>query len=196
MKIKEYNSVGVVARFNVPETIEEFDQSAKRAGAVLDEAIDNIAYRTCLAEFREALVSKLEEATEIIRTSVNTDKKDRDGDPVVKYTETEQQYVKRVMATGLITIEEVQKIADAISTSIVFDASARERKAPTPKKTNKKWLAIAQAIIDKGDKAVGHVSQKLAKSLGHPVGGSLEELAKAIAEDVARSEAATLALLS
>ena len=52
MRKVEYSSLGNTIALGVPSTVEEFDQNAKRAGACLDEATNNVVYRGMLANFR------------------------------------------------------------------------------------------------------------------------------------------------
>jgi len=138
MKTKEYSSLGLKVPFEVPETVEEFDTNAKRVGACLDEAINNVIYRGSLAEFRDEFCSKLEAQTSIER---NTEPVMKDGKPVVKdgaevtrYSETEGDYVKRVCATKNVEADSFQTLANEVANATKFDASAAERKPSAPKK--------------------------------------------------------------
>lgn len=52
MKKVEYSSLGLALNLSVPDSVEEFDKNAKRAGACLGEATNNVVYRGMLADFR------------------------------------------------------------------------------------------------------------------------------------------------
>lgn len=150
MKQKQYNSLGVTVNLNVPESVEEFDQNAKRIGACLDEAINNVVYRGSLAEFRDAFTTKVEETHQVERKTESTGKKDSDGNDIVKYAETEGEYIKRVCATKGIEAAQLQSLADEVAAGIVFDASATERKPAAPKKLAEDYKNVAIQLIDAG----------------------------------------------
>lgn len=144
--------------------------NAKRAGACLDEAINNVVYRGSLAEFRDVFLhgraadadkgitalSGIEDITGIERKTKPVLK---DGKPVVKdgveasvYDETESDYFKRVVAEKGGEATQFQSVADEIAAAIAFDASARERKAPAgPKKLAAKYVTTAKAILASGN---------------------------------------------
>jgi len=150
MKQAKYKSLGLEVRFNVPETVDEFDSNAKRVGACLDEATNNVIYRGSLAEFRDALCDKVGEAYGIDRQTKDSGRKNTDGTPIMVYDETEADYIDRVVSTKGIKREELQPLADAVASGIEFDASARERKAPKSPTIPKWALEQAKGIIASG----------------------------------------------
>ena len=120
---KTYNSLGLDIPFEVPETVEEFDRNAKKEGACLAEAINNVIYRGSLAEFRDIFLHgreevKNKETGEVTVTGIDgidmitgIERKSvvvmKDGKPVVKDGEevtkwdtddSEATYFKRVCA--------------------------------------------------------------------------------------------------
>jgi len=106
MKQQKYSSLGLDVNLSVPETLDEFDANAKKAGACLAEAISNVVYRGSLAEFRYHFlhgisqqeidedkehatfaegtqpIQGVEDLTKIERKTVQV--KDKAGNPVVK----------------------------------------------------------------------------------------------------------------
>jgi len=150
MKTKTYKSLGLNVNLSVPETVEEFDTNAKRIGACLEEATNNCVYRGSLTEFRSNLCDKVESTQGVERKTKDTGKKDSEGKAILAFDESEADFIERVVATKGIKVEDLQPIADEVANAIVFDASARERKAPTPKKLAAKYSANAKAIIDQG----------------------------------------------
>jgi hypothetical protein len=178
VKKQEIRSLGLILNVSVPSSVQEFDQLGKREGACLDEATNNVLYRSVLAEFRDTFCEKIEADTKIERKTRETTKKDKDGNPVVVFDETEGDYMKRVCAQLSRTPESFQSVADAVVAAIVFDPSATERKAAGPKKLPKLYLDIAQSVIDQG--AAEKVAAKLSGIVGTTVSPTLEGLANAI----------------
>lgn len=117
------NTLGFKLGFNVPSTVEEFDQLAKRSGAALDEAIKNVIYRSVMNVFRDTFlhgrdeekdeagnvkvpaIKGLDEKTGIERKSKVTKPEARNEkgeitqEEVSSWDESEQKYFDRVMAT-------------------------------------------------------------------------------------------------
>lgn len=164
MKQAKYSSLGLDVNFSVPSTIEEFDTNAKRVGACLDEATNNVIYRGSLAEFRENFCAKLEEVAKVDRMTKATDKKDDKGNPIEVYIETEADFVKRVVSTTKKPIESWQSLADEVAKAIVFDASQRERKPAAPKKLGADYKATAEKVI--ANKNQAKLVALVAKDLG------------------------------
>lgn len=182
MQNKEYKSLGLSLSFQVPDSVEEFDANAKRAGACLDEAINNIVYRGSLAEFRDTFLTKVEEETGIERTTEekpSPTKADPNNTTTV-YTESEAVYFKRVCAEKGCEPTEFQDLANQVAAAIVFDASAAERKPAGPKKLAKMYLASADEVIAKN--AVPKALTKINEALGLSLTPDLtrEQLAAAI----------------
>lgn len=157
MKTKTYSSLGLEVVFTVPESVEEFDTNAKRAGACLDEATNNVIYRGSLAEFREQFCERLASETDIARFSKplldkeNKPRKDAEGNELITYTESEADFVKRVCAEKGVEVTAFQTIATAIGAGITFDASARERVSRLPVKLKAEYLNTADRILQSGD---------------------------------------------
>jgi len=177
MTQQEYKSLGLAVKFEVPASVDEFDSNAKKVGACLSEAINNIVYRTSLAQFRDEFlhgrkgdaekgitaVEGVEAMTGIARKTdpVMKDGKPvvEDGEPVTTYAESEAKYFNRVLvqlvADGKYPSEEealasFQRMADETAAGIKFDASASERKATGPKKLAQKFKVVAARILANG----------------------------------------------
>lgn len=172
MTQQTFSSLGVDFKHDVPATVEEFDQNAKKAGQCLVEAIANVVYRNSLASFRDAMiygldavkdaegnvtrakVPGLEEITGIKRLT----KTQKRGDKEVQVPdESEMTYVKRVCAekgwegTDDAADPNLQAIADAIAVHIKFDASAAARQPAGPKKLPEDYLNAAKRIYANGN---------------------------------------------
>lgn len=214
MKTKEYSSLGLDVPLSVPDSVQEFDLNAKRDGACLEEAVNNVVYRSALAEFREVFlhgrkevkdsngnttapgIDGVEQTTGISRKSVEKEltSKDEDGKPKVVdvYDESEAVYFRRVCAQLAADrkqpldeiIKSFQPLASAVAASIKFDASAEARQPSGPKKLPKSYLEAAKKVIDAGKG--DHVAALLKESLGREVTVSVEGLAAAMQEDVAQ----------
>lgn len=161
MKTQTYKSLGLSVNLSVPESVAEFDANAKRAGACLEEAINNCVYRGSLADFRYsflhgldedkekniAAVPGIEQTTKIERLTKPTGRKDKDGADILVYNETEADYFARVCVEKKVEATAYQALADTIAKTITFDASARERKPSLPKKLAQKYKDTATAIM-------------------------------------------------
>ncbi len=213
MVTKEYSSLGLTIPFQVPGTVEEFNENAKRPSACLDEAVNNIVYRNSLAEFRDVFlhgrkevkgqdgqvkvteIKGVEQLSGVERLTETKELKEKEADGLVKtvdvFTESEAVYFKRVC--GILakqqerSIDDVvkgyQSLANTVAASIDFDASASERKPAGPKKLPKAYLEVAQRAITAGK--ADKLAGLLADSLGRQVGLTVEELAVAMQEDEA-----------
>jgi hypothetical protein len=182
MTTQEIRSLGLKITIpGVPSTYEEFDTMAKKPLAALKAAISNEAYRGWLPMFRDLFlhgqkaeaatdgkpavpeVKGVEDITGIPRNTtpvLGKDKKPviKDGEPVVKFSETEDDYFDRVAATlvseGKFNDEDAakasfQSLADEVAALIPFDPSVSERKPSGPKKLAAKYkIAAAKAITN------------------------------------------------
>lgn len=190
------NCLGFKLAVNVPSSVEEFDQMAKKTGAALLSATMNVVYRSWNNQFRAAFASFIEtqtgikRLTEVVKNKDGSDKIDAEGNVVEKYTETEADYVDRAFAHLVHTekkaatvealqaayAEDAQRIADGIA----FDPSESEKAPAGPKKPAKKNLAIAEDLVKRG--RLEEVAAKLAAYLGHPIEATVEAVALAIGE--------------
>jgi hypothetical protein len=170
METKEFNSLFVKVPIQVPSTVTEFDDNAKRAGACLGEAINNVVYRSVLNDFRDLLIHGREaskpgetpvvEAVDGLETytgiSRKTEKKTVGKKEVEVYSETESEYIKRVCAAKAWDLDnptELQQFATEIAKHLVFDASATVAAPKGPKKLPEDYLQAAQRILTKGNQA-------------------------------------------
>lgn len=192
MQTVEYRTLGYKLPFEAPATTEEFNKNAWKAetgegNPCLTEAINNIIYRGSLAEFRyiflhgrdekkneqghvvEPAIVGVEDQTEIKRETEEVKGKDgkvrmKDGEAVTKFTESEEKYFDRVIATLVnekkFASEEAARnhfepFAKEVAGQIRFDAAARERQFAGPRKLAAKYKLTAARIIAAGtiDKA-------------------------------------------
>lgn len=177
------------------ESVEEGDNAAGRAGAVLDEANKNLTYRGALAIGRSALVVALVAATSIafkMRTETG-----KDGKPVEVEDETEGQYVKRVRAEKGLTgndagwLSFAQPIADSVSQTgdegnpLAVDIKQPERTAK-PKKLPENYKEAATRIFTNGNEAKYAAQWQL--TFGEDKEKNVELLGWAIRADVLRKQ--------
>lgn len=209
MKIKEYSSMAVggtslVVPFQVPESVEEFDQNAKRSGACLEEAINNVVYRGSLASWRDLFlhgvdvggateIKGVEQKTGIQRKTKTVELSTKNEDGSHKFTEawdeTEANYFKRVCAetarNNSQTLEAVvalfQPVATEVAGRVPFDASESEKRAPTSKTPPKDFLRAAQTAIDAGKGEI--LASILTNKLGKTVLATVEALGFGMKED-------------
>lgn len=161
MKTAKFKSLGLEVNLEVPASVEEFDTNAKRTGACLDEAINNVVYRGSLAELRDLFLhgreadketgatafDGIEQKTKIERKTRDTGRKDKDGNAILTFGETEAEYFDRVCATQKVEPSSFQTLMDAAAKLVRFDAAARERKPAAPKKLANKYRETAEAIL-------------------------------------------------
>ena len=173
--------MGLNVSFSVPATEAEFNLNAKKDGACLAEAINNVIYRGSLAQFRDVFlhgqkadeangviaIAGVEDVTEIARKTKETGKKDKDGNVISVYAETEGDYFDRVCAEKGVEATHFQTLADQVAASIEFDASATERKPAGPKKLPATYLNTAKTVFDKNN--VDKVIAKLLNESGTKV---------------------------
>lgn len=168
MKSTEIKSLGFVLNVQTPSSADEFDQLAKRVGACLDEAVNNVLYRSYLAEFRDEFCDALAKQTGIERKEKITGKT-KAGNDIVVYAETEVEFVERVAAEKGVEVASFAGLASEVAAKITFDPSATERKAGA-KKVAKTYLNIVAQIEQLGGPdGLVKVAAKLAVVLGRPI---------------------------
>lgn len=167
MKNTTIKSLGLTLSISVPSTVAEFDQNAKKEGACLEQAVNNILYRGVLAEFRGDFCEAVEKAFSLERKTKDTGrtktvKDEKTGvetkESIFVYAESEAEFIDRVIASKGITRESLQPLADAVlaaknadgTLKIVFDASATEKKVAGPKKLAAKFSDAAKQLLESG----------------------------------------------
>ncbi len=180
MKNAEYKTLGLTVNLQVPATVEEFDTNAKRVGACLDEATNNVIYRGSLTSLRDLILhgqdeekdatgkvitpafKGIEETTGIARKTKKV-KSGKEGKEVETYDETEAEYFERVCAEKKVEASSFQALFSAAAALVGFDASARERKPAGPKKLAEKYRVIAVDFIS-GKRDLAKLNALFAKS--------------------------------
>lgn len=193
MKQVQVNTAGFTLNANVPETVDEYNNLAKRAEGCLEDAIANTLYRSVFAEFRSEFVAAVAKDTGIEPINSGTE-----DEPV---WESDGKYIKRVQAALNLTkdafVAKYQSLAQSLMDAIAFDPSQRERSSDGPK-VGKKDKAMAEEILgteekpskyDEATKAA--VVAKLGSILGREVLPTVDSLARALA-DKRRADAAAL----
>ena len=162
----KFNSLGLNVTVNVPTSVSDFDALAEKPGECLAQGVKNIVYRGALAVFRAELCEAVEAKTGIARTfepelaADGTEKKDTEGNVVVKRWEPEAVYLKRVAGDNP---EQYQSLADSISATLVFDPTAPEPKTPGTKKLAAVYTTTAQQLFDqgRGEQVIASLQTKL-----------------------------------
>lgn len=159
---KQFESLGLKVNISVPSTAAEFDTLAAQPGSCLLNAILNIVYRSCLAEFRDLFIHGQKEEKndkgEVTQPEVKglealtgverKWKTEKDGEKSVEvWDETEGRYMKRVTAEKSLTEEFLQKHADYIAGYIVFDPKKSEPRSKGPKKLPEIYRNAAVTIF-------------------------------------------------
>lgn len=160
MKSITNRTLGFAVTVSVPETAEEYDGLAGRVGACVDDANNNVLYRSWNHKFRKALCEAVEEETGEERgNTVNeeTGKK--------TFTEQEKVYVSRVISEGLIEQEEVDSIAQRVAPGIEFDPKPTSRKKKVPEEISKAVTTVL-AALEEGTTTEAKVASNLAAQLG------------------------------
>lgn len=164
MITKQYRTLRVPVTLSVPASVAEFDANAKREGACLEEAINNVVYRGSLTNLRDLIIHGQDEVKddagkvtqiafkgwEDISKKDRLTKKVKKGDKEVEvYAESEQDYIDRVVGVWEETppADFAAHIA-AAAKLIPFDASAAERKPAGPKKLAEKYKTQATKFIN------------------------------------------------
>jgi hypothetical protein len=203
MKSTTVRTLGFELNYSVPESVAEYDQLAKKDGAALESATDNVVYRSVLAKFRSALSSALANITGVERKTRDTGKvtKNEDGteEPVLVWDETEKDHFARVcaeqVASGKFASPEAAAasflpLAQETIAAIAFDPSESERAPQGPVKVAKQYISIAQKAVD-GGKGQALADQLTAKLGNMTVEPTVDSISRAIAEDQRRIRAAT-----
>jgi hypothetical protein len=199
---KTVSSIGFDLGVNVPETIDEYDALAKKAGAALESAVFNVLYRSTLAKFRAAFSEAVENntgiprKTEVITKMDGTAKIDEEsGEPMTRYIETENEYFKRVLAQLVLqgafpsteaAAASFQTLAQSTMDSIPFDPSETERAPSGPRTVAKAYIKLAEQAEKSGKLAA--LAQQLSEKLGATwhVEVTVDSVARAVSEDQRR----------
>ena len=164
MKKQQFKTLGLPVQLEVPSTVEEFDSNAKRVGACLAEATNNVIYRGSLAELRDLIIHGRDEekdasgkvivsafaGMETITKIARKTKKVKSGKgqkKVEAYDETEGEDIDRVVAESKKSLESFQPHFDAAAALVTFDAAATEKKPAGPKKLPEKYRALATEFL-------------------------------------------------
>ena len=141
MQIEQYKSGGHSFAINIPSTVEEYDQLAKKSGAALDAAIDHEVYHGTLGEVRTKFMELIAEDTGIKPREVGTGIFTGEGEEKVEETKKEkfEAYVNRVCAEKSLDPEKepFKHLAARLSAGgdkeVKFDPSVTPRTGGGPK---------------------------------------------------------------
>jgi len=181
-------SLGLEVNVPVPETVAEFDQLAGKEGACLENATNNVVYRSILAQFRRLLVTVVEDISGIKRELVDSGKTKKEKNdageevdvPVLEFAPqhaTEKKYIEdacRQTGKSLRALVSIEKQAE-IEAQLTFDPSEREAGS---KKIPDYVTNIVNKIVAAG--VVEQVASDLSAELEYTVDPTPEGLAKAV----------------
>lgn len=147
MKIRTQETFGIVLALNVPESVEEFDTLAKRAGACLDAGIDQIVYHDQLGKIRKGIVAEIVKARETNpnipeRLVVGQGPKKKDGSTSPVY-EKDTVFIDRVKSSGAISPADFAALGQAVADATPFDPSA----STSSSQIAKKFYNFADGVI-------------------------------------------------
>jgi hypothetical protein len=202
MVSKQVNTLGFELNVQVPDSIGEYDNLAKKQGAALESAVLNVLYRSVFAKFRAQFAEAVENNTGIERLTEPTGKKVKNEDGTkedgVRFSETEKVYFDRVCAQLAASGEFGSTEAAAASfaglaqetiASIAFDPSESEKTPAGPKKVAKAYITLAEKANAAGK--LSALADQLSSKLGNwKVEATVDSVAKAIAEDQRRKREA------
>lgn len=204
MVTKQVSTLGFDLNVNVPSSIGEYDQLAKKEGAALESAVLNVLYRSVFAKFRSQFAEAVENNTSIARATEPTGKKVKDEagnettEDAVRFSETEKVYFDRVCAeltkSGQFSSIEAAAasfaaLAQTTIETITFDPSESEKAPSGPKKVAKAYVVLAEKAQANG-KLDALASQLSSKLVNWKVESTVDSVAKAIAEDQRRKREA------
>jgi bifunctional ADP-heptose synthase (sugar kinase/adenylyltransferase) len=167
MKSYDTRSCGYKLRFNGPESVEEYDQKAKKPGQCLEDAINNTIYRGTLPEWQDEFARVLAKETGVARevdAEATAKLKARAKGEVKDIPERFKAYNARVKATWANGDEAKEKQlgdwAQSAADKIEVDPSPSDRVSAAQKGD----LAKASDILDhETDYIEAKVSKMLAK---------------------------------
>ena len=164
-KIVEYSSGKHTFRINTPETVEEFDQLAKKQGAALEAAVDHEVFHGTLGDVRSAFVELIAEHTGIKPREIGTGVFEGEGDAKTEVTKPErfEAYYNRVCAEKNLDPEKEPFAALAARLSaggdkeVKFDPSVTKRTGGSQLIPKMDITAAENFIQKKVNKATGKV---------------------------------------
>jgi len=160
MITKTYGTLkGLKVAVKVFESYDEADTAAGKVNAMLDAGNDNLAYRSGpLQDARAIVCDMLEELTGIERKTVDTGRKDKDGNAILTYAESEGKYAEQVCAEkGWEDLTHLQNEFDTRcameneGAGLMVDIKERERKPAAPKKLAKGYYNTAAVVLAAGN---------------------------------------------
>jgi hypothetical protein len=171
MKSYDTRSCGYKLRFNGPESVEEYDQKAKKAGQCLEDAADNTIYRKTLPEWQDAFALILAKETGIARgvdAAATAKLKERAKGEVKDLPERFKLYNARIKATWANGDEgkeaRLNELAQLAADKVEIDPSPSDRVSAAQKGD----LAKAGDILDHDyDYVEAKVNKMLAKVPGY-----------------------------
>ena len=154
-KTYQTNSCDFELSFNGPASVEEYNEAAKREDAVLDDAVNNIIWRSTLPQwqraFADALATRYPDHARIVDEAATAKAQTRAKDPsgVAPVMEKATKYIARVTAA---VSDDLSALAQQVADAIVINPAPTVRAGGGG--VNKGWIAKAQDIISR-DEEIG-----------------------------------------
>jgi hypothetical protein len=140
--------------FSGPESVEEYNTAAGRENAVLEDAVNNIIWRSTLPQwqraFAEALETRYPDSPRLIDEEATRKAKARakDKSAVADVKEKATRYIARVVAEH--PSDDLAQLAQQVADTITINPAPTVR---TSSGVNKGWLAKAQDILGRDEEA-------------------------------------------
>lgn len=159
MKNTQVNTRGFSFNVKTPETEEEYNKLAGEDNACVDDAVEKAIYSYWAKDFLKKFVEAVEAKTE------NTRKGSKGESGKFVYSEKEAAYLKRVEEDGLMTKDDLAKLAKDVAANIPFTCAKRTRAAAAPAATVQMATDLINAI-ESGKTTEQKVKNRITKQLG------------------------------
>lgn len=147
------NSCDFELTFSGPASVEEYNEAAKRDNAVLEDAVNNIIWRSTLPQwqraFAEALASKYPDMPRGVDEAATSKAKARakDATSVTPVLEKATKYIARVVAAN--SADDLASLAQQVADAITINPAPTVRAGGV----NKGWIAKANDILGREEDA-------------------------------------------
>lgn len=154
--------------FEGPGSVEDYDALAGKQGACLEDAINNIIYRSTLPiwqrEFAEALEKTFGVKREVDEEATRKARARDEGASQV--LERATRYIARVLAANEDRMDEIKQLAQQVADKIQINPAPQRRSTSAPtERVNKTWLAKARDILSRDEEARETAIAKLLKAV-------------------------------
>lgn len=165
---------GLKVTCDQPESVEEFDKLAKRDGACLDEAVDNIWFRGVLGDAWYGLAVTLNQETGSTFDMQDSGNKKKDGTPQMERVLTDPKHVGKLMKDHNLSTADVQVVLDRVMKD-GYDVTSADGKTtkhyevkfdPSVSETSERIAKPGKGDLEMADKFIAQGDDKLAITMG------------------------------